>query len=360
VSARASTDRSLVRSALIAARVCVERRAALPVAASLAAAVCALPVVAHAAGDSNTVAAPVAVGDPLPVRDQNPLVRGVYLPLPSQVAGDVAGWQLSTGLQWSNTVNLDTSARESLVVDEESAELDLAIARNYGAWRFRAGLPVTWRGAGSLDGFIDSWHRFFGLPRGDRPLLAKNAYDVRYARTGRPTVVVRDGTSLGDLQLEAGRVVSSGERGELVAWLGVEAPTGSESRSTGNGGVDVAGWLSGRVGLAENVDLSGQVGVVAIGGDRPLPAPSTAAFGTATLGWRALPTFTAIVQIDAHSRLASDADAKFLQAPTILTLGGRLRMKSGAVFEAGVSEDIAVDRSPDVVFHFGLRWAVGR
>lgn len=356
------TVRDGFEGALVERAVTVARRrvdVGVLATAVLAAGVLAMPPVACAADESRGVAATVAIGDPLPVRDQNPLVRGVYLPLPSQVSGDVGGWQLATGLQWSNTVNIDRSARETLVVDGETAELDLAIARSHGAWRFRAGLPVTWRGAGSLDGFIDSWHRFFGLPRGDRPLLAKNSYDVRYSRTGGPTVVVRDGTSLGDLQLEAGRVVSSGERGELVAWLGADVPTGSESRSTGNGGVDVAGWLSGRVALADDVDLSGQLGVVAIGGDRPLPAPSTAAFGTATLGWRALPTFTAIVQVDAHSRLASDADAKFLQAPTILTLGGRLRMKSGAVFEAGVSEDVAVDRSPDVVFHFGLRWAVG-
>lgn len=302
----------------------------------------------------------LAADDPLPVRDQNPLVRGAYLPLPSQVAGDVSGWQFATGLQWSNTVNIDTSAREALVVDEETVELDLALARSAGAWRFRAGLPVTWRGAGGLDGFIDGWHRFFGLPRGDRPTRAKNDYDVSYARTGRPTVVIRDGTALGDLQLEAGRVIATTPRGELVAWLGAELPTGSESRGTGNGGVDVAGWVSGRVALSDGVDLSGQAGVVALGGDAPLPAPTTAAFGTVTLGWRVWPTFTALVQVDAHSRLASDADAKFLQAPTILTLGGRLRLKSGGVFEAGVSEDIAVDRSPDVVFHFGLRWPVGR
>jgi hypothetical protein len=320
-------------------------------AASGAASVLALSLAASAA---------FAADDPLPVRDQNPLVRGVYLPLPSQVAGDVAGWQFATGLQWSNTVNVDANARETLVVDGEAAELDLAVARAAGAWRFRAGLPVTWRGGGVLDGFIDGWHGFFGLPKGDRPLFAKNRFDIRYARAGRPAVVVRDGTSLGDLQLEAGRVVARGARGELVAWVGAELPTGSESRSTGNGGVDVAGWLSGRAALAETVELSGQAGLVAIGGDRPLPAPSTAAFGTVALGWRALPTFTAIVQLDAHSRLARDADAKFLQAPTILTLGGRLRLKSGGVFEAGVSEDVAVDRSPDVSFHFGLRWPVGR
>jgi hypothetical protein len=318
-----------------------------------------LLVAVLALGASNAFAA----DDPLAVRDQNPLVRGVYLPLPSQIAGDVAGWQFATGLQWTNTVNVDANARETLVVDGESVELDLAVARATGAWRFRAGLPVTWRGAGTLDGFIDGWHDFFGLPDGDRPRFAKNGFDVRYARAGRPTVVVRDGTSLGDLQLEAGRVVARGARGELVAWIGAELPTGSETRSTGNGATDVAGWVSGRVALSPTVEISGQAGVVAIalGGDNaPLPAPSTATFGTLALGWRALPTFTAIVQLDAHSRLARGADAKFLEAPTILTLGGRLRLKSGAVFEAGVSEDVAVDRSPDVVFHFGLRWPAGR
>jgi hypothetical protein len=136
------------------------------------------------------VAAPVAA-DPLRVRDQNPLLRGIYLPLPAPTAADGDGWQLTTGVQWSNTVNIDVAPGEQLVVDAETVELEFGVTRALGAWRFRAGVPVIWRGAGVLDSFIDSWHDVFGLPEGSRPRVPKDAYDVRYERAGRPTVVVR-------------------------------------------------------------------------------------------------------------------------------------------------------------------------
>jgi hypothetical protein len=301
-----------------------------------------------------------AADDPLRVRDQNPLIRGIYLPLPAPMVGEGDGWLVTTGVQWSNTVNIELEPGEQLYVDAETVELDLGVARAAGAWRFRAGLPVIWRGAGTLDSFIDTWHDVFGLPDGNRPLVPKNDYDVRYARAGRSTVVVQDGTSIGDLHLEAGRVLVANEGSELVGWVGAELPTGSESRSTGNGGVDFAGWLSGRVALGERVDLSGQAGVVAPGGDGPVPAADVAGFGTLALGWRLGQSFTAIAQLDAHSSLADDTSTDFLGEALVLTLGGRIRLKSGAAFEAGVSEDVLVDHSPDVVFHFGWRWPAFR
>jgi hypothetical protein len=301
-----------------------------------------------------------AADDPLRVRDQNPLIRGIYLPLPAPSAAAADGWLVTTGVQWSNTVNVDVAPDEQLFVDAETVELDLAVARSTGAWRFRAGLPVIWRGAGTLDGFIDSWHDLFGLPEGNRPQVPKNRYDVRYSRAGRGTVVVEDGTAIGDLHLEAGRVLVANERSELVGWVGAELPTGSESKSTGNGGVDFAGWFSGRVALGERVDLSGQAGVVAPGGDGPVPATDVAGFGTLALGWRVAGTFTAIAQLDVHSSLADETSLEFLEEALVLTLGGRIGLKSGAAFEAGVSEDVVADHSPDVVFHVGWRWPVIR
>jgi hypothetical protein len=225
---------------------------------------------------------------------------------------------------------------------------------------------VHWRGGGVLDGFISDWHDVFGLPDGDRPKFPRNRYDVRYRRTGQPVttiepvIAIDKGTALGDLRLEAGRVVAAGARGELAAWLGAELPTGDASRGAGNDGVDVAAWLAGRTALGERLELSGQAGVVAPGGDGPLPAVDAAGFGTIALGWRFGDRFTAIAQFDAHTGFVPDTDLKFLGAASVLTLGGRVRFASGATFEAGVSEDVPVERTPDVAFHFALRWPAFR
>lgn len=296
---------------------------------------------------------------PLPIRTQSPLLRGAYLPLPVQSPG-AGSWQFATGVQWSNTVNAGTAPGESYLVDGEAVELDLALVGSRGAWRFRAGVPVSWRGAGTLDSFIESWHDLFGLPDGIRPQRPRDEYAIRYSRAGGPTIDAEGGTALGDVQLEAGRVLYSREDRELTAWVGVELPTGKEAQLTGNGATDVAAWLAGRVALGDRFELSGQAGAAVPGGDAPLPYEDVVGFGTLALGWHATTGFTALVQLDAHSRIARDSQLKFLDSAVLLTLGGRMRFVDGYEFEAGVTEDIAVDRSPDVSFYLGFRWPVFR
>jgi hypothetical protein len=305
---------------------------------------------------ATAAAASVASAEPLAIRNQNPLLRGAYLPQPAQSL-PANGWQLATAFHWSNTVNAGRDADEFLLVDAESFTLDVALLYRAGDWRFRAALPATWRGAGTLDGFIDGWHDVFGLPDGNRPQVPRDSYSIVYERTGFAPISVESGSSLGDLQLEAGRTLLADERGELVGWVGVELPTGSRARLTSNGAVDVAAWLAGYRRFGERFTLTAQAGAVYLGGEAALPLQDAAGFGTLAAGWRLTPSFEALLQLDAHTALAARTDLDFLKPAALLTLGGRLRFASGAALEAGVTEDIAVDRSPDVVFYVGFRWA---
>ena len=297
----------------------------------------------------------------LPVRDQNPLTRAAYLPLPAAL-GAVADGEtaFAAGVQWSNTVNLGQTPGERMIVDEETVETDLTLTRGVGDWQLRATLPVIHRGAGILDGFIDGWHRFFGLPRGDRPSVPKNAYQVLYQRSGYADIDAPSGTALGDLALEGGRTLASSTGGRLEGWFGLEAPTGSRSHLTGNGALDGAAWLAGETRLGDSFSLAGRVGGAWIGGDPGIPYARTLGFATIALGWDATARLAAVLQVDAHTAIARSSDINFLRDAVALTIGGRYRLASGAVFEAGVVEDIEVDHSPDVTFHFGLRWPGGR
>src|ERR1700731_4961542 len=58
-------------------------------------------------------------------RNQNPLLRGFYLPLPSDTRLDL-GKTLSATLLISNTLNVESNSHETLLVDGESDALDLA------------------------------------------------------------------------------------------------------------------------------------------------------------------------------------------------------------------------------------------
>lgn len=303
-----------------------------------------------------------AAAQMLPVRDQNPLTRAAYLPLPATLdAASDGRYAFAADAQWSNTVNLGQTATEQMVVDEETIEADLSVSRGFGAWQVRATLPVIHRSAGVLDGFIDGWHRFFGLPKGDRPTRPRNLYAISYQRAGLAPVDVPSGTALGDLALEAGRPLAASADSRLEGWAGVELPTGSRTQLSGDGALDAAAWLAGQTRLSHVWTLAGRAGLSYVGGDAAagLPLQRSLRFATLTLSWSATPQLAAVLQLDAHSAIARRSDINFLGRAIELTIGGRYRLASGAVFEAGVVEDIEVDHSPDSTFHVGLHWPAG-
>jgi hypothetical protein len=300
-----------------------------------------------------------AAGDLLATSDQNPLLRGAYLPLPPPAGEPAQGWGLAAGLQWTNTVNIESTPAEQLLVDEESAELDLRLTDAVGAWHFRATLPVINRSAGILDSVINDFHTALHLPQGGRPLRPINAYAIEYRSAAGVNVDVPSGTALGDLALEAGRVLLERDGSRLAAWGGVEAPTGERARLTGDGALDAALWLEGGTDLGPSFSLDGRAGISRIGGSSPLPYARSVRFATLAFGWRATERLAAIVQLDAHSGAVRGTTLEFLGHAVLLTVGGRCRLASGSVIEAGVVEDVEVDHSPDVSFHVGWRWPVG-
>jgi hypothetical protein len=308
------------------------------------------------------LAPPAALADPdfFSVRDQNPLIRSAYLPLPMTAGTAGEGLAFSAGVEWSNTVNIESNAREALTVDEETIELDLTLARFVGPWRFRATLPVMNRSAGVLDGAIDDWHRFFGLPQGARPDRARYGYAVSYTNSSGVALAAPRGTALGDLALEAGRVLLEHDGASLALYAGLEAPTGERRQLTGNGSLDAALWLEAGTDLGSRFALAGRAGVSRPGGDGTVPFNASVGFGTVALKWRATTRLEAALQLDAHSAVAAGSSLKFLDQAVMLTFGGRYRLDSGTVLEAGVVEDIDVDHSPDVTFHFGWRVPLGR
>ena len=305
---------------------------------------------------------PAALADPdfFSVRDQNPLIRSAYLPLPMTAGPAGDGFHLTAGIEWSNTVDIETNAHEALTVDEETLELDLTLARAIGPWRLRATLPVMNRSAGVLDGAIDDWHRFFGLPQGARPDRPRYGYQVSYTNGAGVSVAAPGGTALGDLALEAGRVVLERDGTSLALFAGLEAPTGERGRLTGNGALDAALWLEAGADLGSRFALAGRAGISRPGGDALVPLKASIGFGTLALKWRATTRLEAALQLDAHSAVAAGSSLKFLDQAVMLTIGGRYRLDSGVVVEAGVIEDIDVDHSPDVTFHVGWRVPLGR
>ena len=160
------------------------------------------------------------------VRDENPLIRGFYLPLPSD--GRLSdGADLSATLSISNTLNVENRGQREPLVDGESDVLRLSYEDAlYPAWRFRLTVPLIHDSGGFLDSTIDHWHHWFGFNPGNRPFYPQN--QLVYSYSGRGSVdLTRAQTSLGDISAELGWFPIDDAHRTLSLWGGVEAPTGS-------------------------------------------------------------------------------------------------------------------------------------
>ncbi len=126
---------------------------------------------------------PVCAEELFATRNQNPLLRGFYQPLPSDSRLDSSeSW--SATLLVSNTLNVESRPHESLLVDGESTAINLAYENGlFRRWRLRLSLPILHDSGGVLDSVIDDWHRLFGFSRGARPFYPKRRIDYSYANS---------------------------------------------------------------------------------------------------------------------------------------------------------------------------------
>lgn len=289
--------------------------------------------------------------EPFATRDQNPLLTGFALPAP--LAAEITSlptWDAQ--FNWGNSAIVQGSASEHLIVDAETKELRLVLAHAWSdKWAARIQLPYRELSAGSLDSFIDDWHDWFGLPKGVRPEQPHNRLLIAYSHNGKQLHIQDQSSGIADAMIDVGYQLRASEQTKLMLWSNIKLPTGDADNLTGSGAFDESVAASIEQRLGARWTLFAQAAGTHLGKGDLLPSQQKnfVASGTAALSfaWTAATELTA--QFDAHSA-AFDSDLKFLGPAQILTLGGAHRFTSGFRLELGVSEDIAVDASPDVVF----------
>jgi hypothetical protein len=306
--------------------------------------------------------AQLAAAEPFPTRDQNPLLAGygIPMPLPAHISSDDS-WQWNANFNWASTAIVQTSSRESLIVDAETRELNLTVGHSLGdRWLIQLQLPYRYTGGGNLDSFIDSWHDFFNLPQGVRPDLPRDQFRIRYQRDGQTLIDTSTSKQgLGDVTVAAGYRWIETPMSDVSAWLTVDLPTGDADDFTGDGTTDVSLALAGEHRFAERWSVFAQGAGTYLGDSKVFSAHqrNVVLSGLAAVGvnvWRALELK---LQLDAHTAIVDRSEMDYLNDAAILTMGGAWKFRSGWQLDMGVSEDIAVERSPDVVFVFGLHRA---
>jgi hypothetical protein len=301
-----------------------------------------------------TASGPLRAEEFFPTRNQNPLMRGFYLPLPSDARSD-SGASLSATLLISNTLNVENHAHESLSVDGESDALDLtyenALARR---WRYRFSVPIIHDSGGILDSVVDTWHELFRLDRGNRPFYPKKR--IVYAYSGQGMIDVdRSQTSFGDLAADVGWYAVDDARRTLSIWGGLKAPTGSVARLTSDGAWDGALWAHAAMRWPK-WQFASELGVAQPFGDEIFAGKAHRSSAFARLAaTRVLSSAWSLrAQLDGQTGHVAGSDLRFLGSNLQLTLGAARRLSGRWRIQMGFTEDAAVNTAPDITFFLGI------
>lgn len=301
-----------------------------------------------------------AQAEPFLTRNQNPLLAlyGLPSPMPARLPDDSSG-RVAGVVNWANSANIDSSGNSTFTLDAETFEVRLHVEHSF--WpkiALRAELPWRRVSGGSLDGFIEDWHDFFGLPNGSRDRLPRDQLLIEY-RVADATLLRFDesASGVGDIPLAAGYQLHASDMRSLSAWLTVKAPLGDASDLTGSGAVDVALSVSAQSALNEDWDVFGQVNAVWLGDGDLLPQLQESAVFSALAGitWNPWRELDLTVQFEGNSRVFDGGGTDLSGDAILMTFGGSYRTQGGWQFDLGVSEDIDVGASPDIAFNVAAR-----
>ena len=288
---------------------------------------------------------------PAEIRDGHLLAQSrLTLPALSTQTVPAGRFEVRTTMLWSNSFSwTQDEAGENpedrrFLLDGETAILDLSLRRGLTA-HLDLGLRVTamGRGGGTLDGFIDAWHRLANAPDGKRPSFVRDAFRVEgLTSDGVPfSWNAQQGWGLGPLELDVRwRLVDGGRDSPSVALANrVLLPTGSGSYA--GGGFGAAVQIAVDVPLGRRFDLFTGMGVTA---QDPAPVrgleyETARLHGTLSLEWRATRWLSLVADTSAASRLVSNID-RYPGTHWMVDIGGRIDLGTRTRLDVFLVENI--------------------
>jgi hypothetical protein len=297
-----------------------------------------------------TAFADAELREPLEIRDEHVLAQG-RLTLPATGADPVGKGvtRLRLSFLWGNSFSWtqegagETPLDRRFLIDGETRTLDLALTRGLTTNAdLTLRVPLRWRGGGSMDGFIDAWHRWFeflGIPDGDRPLFLKDAFRVEGVTTGGEAFSWNDatGTGLGNLELASRwRFLSGRSSAALITRLSLPTASSPYEAAWGGGAQLVFRWP-----LAAPLDLHAGVGGTVEGHSqvRGIRYESARVQGHLALAYRPWRRLSLTVETDVASRLVSDID-RYPGLHWLINGGVKFALSPEAVLELGMTENL--------------------
>lgn len=304
--------------------------------------------------------------DPFYTFNQSPLVQIYGLPATESAAVQPVGKALALlSLDVANSSYDWETAQEKLIFDGESERMTLALRYGVASGaELGVDVPVVAYSGGIFDGFIEEWHRFFGLPQGNRIDTKEDRLLFEYEKNGQERLRMDNSTvRLGDVRVSGGwQLYHDGgvNPNALALRASLKLPTGSSSRLTGSGSTDLALWLSGSSDYPlswGHATVFGSLGGMAMTDGQVLKdqRENLVAFGSLGAGWSPMEKFAFKVQFSSHTPFYKESGMKPLTSTALVLLfGGTYAFSPVTALDIALAEDLNVDASPDVALHLGL------
>ena len=319
-------------------------------------------LVASALAICTVLASSLAFGwsEPLQITNLSPLAS--LRAIPSQRSVDTArGFSYAASATLSNHFTVENSEEESLFLDGQTDALTLSL--RYGLpnqWDVEVNVPWRNHSGGFTDNLISSWHRFFGLPDGNRDSYPTDALHYQLSQPEHDRRLVRSASGLGDIHVAVSRPLLAIDGGQLGFSAGVKTASGQSSDWLGSGTTDIFALLrfSGQQLGGWPLWWHGQVGGTRAG-DSDLLGPQQRRslwFAGLAAEWRLSPRWSALMQYDGHSALLDGALDALGEPAGMLSLAVRWRPTPHWMIDAGFSEDVVVESAPDITFLLNARY----
>ncbi len=319
-----------------------------------------------AAQDVSNFATSPAVGlGPLELRSQSPLSILRLTPTPKTPRTLAKGqWQLDLLTSWNNYFDYEPGR---YTIDAETLRFTMSAA--YGVTprlEVAIGMPLSYRGGGIMDRFIENFEGLLHVANKDRKLAPRNRYLVLIHGTNGRTFElsgedagwgIEDATVGVRYQLAPGTATTPA----LMALFTVKIPTGRPSSLSSSGGTDVAAGLSagqrlGRFNVYGSV-VAMHYATTDMVGVKLKPNQLSVFTG---LEYRHSPRMSWLLQALVTSPGAENFGG-FSKNTYEITLGLKRVLNTHLLLEASLLENLFIfDNSPDVGFHVGLVWRSAR
>ena len=269
------------------------------------------------------------------------------------------GLEVSFDYQLANSQYYKTLGDDSIALDAQTELTTFSLSAPLSdTWSYRIAASYANVSGVFSDSFIESWHDTFGLPNGSRDKYAQDLMRLQYYRDGQHLIDEDEAFSgLTDTQVALQYALSD----DSALSVFVNVPTGDSDTVLGSGSADMGVSWQGIYTSESGWQTSTQVGFIALGdaGLLEAEARSLVAFGQVALAWPVSENLVFKLQVDGHTAYYHSPLSPLGKNAVMLGMGGSILLSRQWQLDIMVSEDIAVEASPDVGLHVRLKWRAG-